>query len=138
MDAGDQFGDREGFDDIVIGAGGQAPDALFFLAAGGEHDDRHAGGFLAGAEAPAELDARDFGQHPVEQDQVGQFLGNGVLGLVAAFGGDHAEAFGLQIVAQQDGDIAFVFNHKNGGGHGCAPSVGVQLEPMGYLCSHSS
>src|SRR5215217_6014867 len=57
VDARDQLGDREGFYDIVVGAGREAPHALFFFAAGGEHDDGDARGLFARPDPPAEFDA---------------------------------------------------------------------------------
>ena len=58
------------------------------------------------------------GQHPVEQDQVGQLFLHAVGGVVAGFGGDDAEAFGFEIVAQQDRQVFFVLNDENRGWHG--------------------
>ncbi len=71
-DARQQFGDRERLDDIVVGAGGEAADALAFLAARGQHDDRQLPWSRAGAQAPAELDAGQARQHPVEDHEIGR------------------------------------------------------------------
>ena len=46
-----------------------------FLAARRQHDDRHVAGFGAAAQAAADLDARQLRQHPVEQHEIGLFLG---------------------------------------------------------------
>jgi hypothetical protein len=115
LDAGQQLGHREGLDHIVVGAGREAAHALFFLAARGDHDDRRARGFLAGAPAAAELDAGQAGQHPVEQDQVGHAVADALHRLVAALGGDNAEAFGLEVVAQHQGEIGLVLDDQDGG-----------------------
>ena len=65
-----QFRHRERLDDVVVGAGGEAAHLLALLAAGGQHDDRQLPGFRPRAQTPAELDAGQARQHPVEHDQI--------------------------------------------------------------------
>ncbi len=71
--AGEQLGHRERLGEIVIGAGVEAADTIRLLAARRQHNDRHVAGFLAAAQAAADLDAGKLRQHPVEQDEIGFF-----------------------------------------------------------------
>ena len=84
------------------------------LAARGQHDDRHVAGLLAAAQAAADLDAGELRQHPVEQDEIGLFLGGDQQRLLAVLRLEHAIAFALQIVAQQRDQRAFVFGDQDG------------------------
>ena len=67
-DAGEQLGQGERLDEVVIGAGIEARDAVADRIAGGEHEDR-GGGALA-AEALGDVVAVHGGEHDVEQDEV--------------------------------------------------------------------
>ena len=60
---------------------------------GGQHDDRHA---RLGPDDPADLDARELGQHQVEQDEVGAIGAEAVERLASVGGGDDAEALRLE------------------------------------------
>ena len=117
-DAGDQLAHREGLGQIVVGAGVEAADAIAFLATRGQHDDRHVAGLGLAADATADLDPRQFGQHPVQQNQIGQTL----LDLqhpLFAIGGDHdAIAFLFKVVGQEGRQGVLVFHHQNIGLHG--------------------
>ena len=55
---------------VVVGAELETDDALGFLGAGGEHDDRDRGGRLVRAHDAADLEAVDVRQHQVEHDQI--------------------------------------------------------------------
>ena len=82
-DAGQQFACRERLDHIVIDTGLEATDAIV-LAAGGQHDDRHFAGQRFLAPATGQVQAAGAGQHPVQQDQVGNAIGDRGLGLPAS------------------------------------------------------
>jgi hypothetical protein len=71
------------------------------LAAGGEHDDRQMRGLGSAAQAPAELEAGELRQHPVEEEEVRRALFDQRDRLLAVIGLCHREARGLQIVGQQ-------------------------------------
>ena len=58
----------ERLDEIVVGTGVQAGDAVGDGVAGGQHQDRDV---RSGAQPPAHLDAVDARQHHVEDDEVG-------------------------------------------------------------------
>ena len=117
-DAGDQLGHREGLGHIVVGTGVEAADTVAFLAARRQHDDRHVAGLGLAANAPADLDSREFGQHPVQQHQIRQtFLD--LEHALLAIGGDHdAVAFLLEVVGQQGRQGVLVFHNQNIGLHG--------------------
>ena len=110
-----KLGHGEGLGQIIVGAGVQAADAVGFLAARRQHDDGHIAGFLAAAQAAADLDAGKLRQHPVQHHQIGLFLGRDQKRLLAIAGFQHPVALALQIVAQQRDQGAFVFGNQDGG-----------------------
>ena len=67
----------------------------------------------AGADAAAELDAGEAGQHPVEQHEVGHLLAQADLGLVAAGDAVDLVALGLEIVAQEQRQRLLVLDDQN-------------------------
>ncbi len=68
-----QFADAERLDEIVIGTAIQSQDAVVYLVARCEHDDRHV---RHRAQAAADRETVELGQHHVEHDHVGaQALG---------------------------------------------------------------
>ena len=136
LDAGDQLGQRERLDDIVVGAGGEAAHALGLLAAGGQHDDRHALGVAAGAQTPAELDAGEAGQHPVEQDEIGRMVAQMQFSVVAARHAVDLEALGLEIVAQQQGERLLVLDDQDACRH-CV-SLSLNRPPVQPLAAGRS
>ena len=85
------------------------------LAPRRQHHDRHIAGFLAAAQAAADLDARQLRQHPVQHHQVGLLLGGDQQRFLAVAGFQHPVTFALQIVAQQGDQGAFVFGDQDGG-----------------------
>jgi hypothetical protein len=115
MHTGHQFDHRERLDDIVICADREAAHALRFFVLRGDHDDRQGAGRLARPQTPADLDARNTRQHPVENEEIGRGFGQALLGFVAAPDALHEIAFSLQIIADQQRDIDFVFDDQNAG-----------------------
>ena len=65
-----QFDHRIGFDHIIVRPGFKPPHPVGLLGAGCQHDDRNVARCGVGLQAPADLDARDAGQHPVKDDDV--------------------------------------------------------------------
>ena len=97
-DPGRELAQAERLGDVVVGAELQADDLVELGVLGGQHDDRHA---RFGADDAADLDARQLGQHQVEQDEVralGTELGQG---LAAVGGGDDPESVGFERVDQR-------------------------------------
>ena len=69
LDAGDDLGEAERLGDVVVAAGAERLDLVLDRVLGGEEEDR--GLEAALAEAAADLDPVEVGEHPVEHDQVG-------------------------------------------------------------------
>ena len=65
---------REGLDEVVVRTRVQAVDAVGDRIAGGEHQDRHVRSF---AQAPADLDAVEAGQHAIEDDEIRRPIARG-------------------------------------------------------------
>ena len=69
LHAGDELAWVERLRQIVVGADLEPDDLVDVLVAGGQHQDRDIGGL---ADAPADLDPVEVGQHQVEDDQRGR------------------------------------------------------------------
>ena len=110
--AGDQFLGAEGLGDIIVGAGLQPADAVVFLAAGGQHDDRQVGGLLAAAQAAAHLDAADALDHPVEQHEVGDDLLGEDQRLLAVAGARDLIVGALEMIGDEIGQRPVVFHQQ--------------------------
>ena len=96
-----QFLDAERLDDVVVGAGPQAADAVVGGVAGGQEDHRH---LRAGrAQALQHAEAVEAGHHHVEHDEVGLVLGHRGEGGRAAVGGHRLEAVEAQGPRTPDG-----------------------------------
>ena len=65
--AGEEFGEVEGFDEVVVGAEVEAADAVCGAVARGEEED---GGFAGETEAAEDLPALELGEHDVEDHGV--------------------------------------------------------------------
>jgi hypothetical protein len=111
-DARDDFVRAEWLGDVVIGSQLEPDDAVGFLGAGGEHDDRHGRGGRIGAQRAADFQPVEAGQHQVQQDQIGrspprfrEHLGAGRQRL-------HREAGAAQAVRQQHRDVGVVLDHQ--------------------------
>ena len=118
LDAGHHLARAEGFADVVVRTQLQPEQAINFVNAGGQHDDRHG---RKGAQLVAHLHAVQAWQHDVEQQQLGA-AGVGLQAaqrLLAVAKDAGGKTLGLQVVVQHVGDVGVVFhNPKGGGGHG--------------------
>ncbi len=103
----------ERLDDVIVGAGRQAAHALALLAARRQHDDRQRARRRARAQAAADLEAGDAGQHPVEDDEVGRRLEQPQFGLVAALDALDGEALRLEIVGEQQAQRVLVLDDED-------------------------
>ena len=89
-----QLGDRERLDEVVVGAGLQAGDAVLDLVARGQDADGDVD--AVGAQAADDADAVEVGHRHVEDDDRRRALRDGVERLVAAGGRRHGEALEAQ------------------------------------------
>jgi hypothetical protein len=108
----------ERLDQIVVGAGAQAPDLLLDLPLGGEHDDRDVRvGRLLGPDFRGHLVAVEVRQHHVQEDQVGR-LGAPQPEPLGAIGcGDDVVALLLERVLQETLDIRVIIDDEDLGRH---------------------
>ncbi len=112
LDTGNQLGQREGLDQIVVGTGLQPLDAVRQRIAGGEHDDRRiAPGIVA--QALAHLQPVDARQHQVQHDQV-VVLGGGQVQTAEAIlrAVDHV-ALELKVVQHVGENVTVVFDDQD-------------------------
>src|SRR6266550_2181155 len=111
LQPGKQLDEREGFDDVVVGAGVEALDPVAHGLAGGEHED---GGVVARPpKAPADLEAVGRRHHQVEDDDVrgvGIDRGQGLAAVTGEADGAALEAQGT-VQGRADG---WVVGHSAG------------------------
>jgi hypothetical protein len=111
FDAGDEFLHREGFGEVVVGAGFEAFDAVADFATGGEDED--ARGTSGGAEARENGEPIETWQAEIEDDEIGRRGERGAktLGAVGAgFGGVVATGERTDDVARE---LGFVFDDQD-------------------------
>jgi hypothetical protein len=132
-DARHELGRRERLGDIIVGAGIEAAHAIALLAARRQHDDRQVGGDGLAAQLAADLDARHQGQHPVEQDEVGDVLLHRGQHLLAVIGDRDAKARLLEVVAEKLDQRGFVFDDQ----HARLDRAGRRIASRGSLRRHA-
>ena len=71
FDAGDQRLGAKGFGDIVVCSQFETDDGVRFLGFGGQHDDGEERGIWIQPDPFADFETVHFGQHQVEDDQIG-------------------------------------------------------------------
>ena len=76
VDARQQLARRERLGDVVVRAALEARHLVALFGARGEHDHRQLAGFPIALERARELQAAGVGEHPVDQQQVGQLVGD--------------------------------------------------------------
>ena len=123
--AGVELAQRERLDEVVVGAGVEAVDAVVDRVARGEHE--HRGAVAGGAQPAADLEAVDARHHDVEHDRVDGALGERVERLLAVLGEVHVVAFERQRALQRGAHARFVVDHEDLHSH--AP--GAQLSTAG-------
>ena len=114
-DARQQLLGGKRFGDVVVGTSVQAGDLVRLVAARGQHQDGH--GFGAGILAPfaRQLQAALAGQHPVEQDDIGQHGIQLALRGIAVFGPNRRKAVVAQVDGNQLGNRRLVFDDEDAG-----------------------
>src|SRR5579862_5246800 len=106
----------ERFDDVVVGAGVEGGDLVFFGAADGEHNDGHGGG---GANLAARLEAVHDGHVHVEDDEVRAVGAHARQGFLAVAGFKNGVAAGRERGAHHAADLRLIVHHENRAGfHG--------------------
>lgn len=107
VDAGQEFAGGEGFDDVVVRAGGEAANAVGFLATRGEDDDGLAG--AVAAEGFEDCKSGEAGEDRVEKEK-GVVCGEGEAFSLGAVGGgeDFVAGVGEEVgEAATDGGVVF-------------------------------
>ena len=131
-DAGEQLARRERLGHVVVGAHLEAEDLVALLDAAGDHDHGDVLGVRVLLEAAADLPAVELRDHDVEQDQVGVDLARLLEGVGAGGGDDDVVTLLGEVVADQVGDVALVFDDEDatlllaGRGGGLHPSPSVR------------
>ena len=110
LDARHQLARGERLGDVVVGAQLQAEDLVELLAARRQHDDRDV---ALGADALADLEPVEPGQHQVEHHQVDRLAVDHLEGVVAARGGDHREPGVAQRVLDDGADGLLVLDDED-------------------------
>ena len=109
--AREQLAQREGLDQVVVGAGIEAGHAVVDRVARGEHQDRRA---VAGlAHAPADLEAVDVRHGDVEDDGVELLGGETVERLAAVLGERHVVALERQRALHRRAQRRLVIDHQD-------------------------
>ncbi len=109
-DAGEQFGKGEGLDEVVVGTGLQASDAVGDAIAGRENNNRHIG---RGAQAAGDLDAINSGEHQIENDEIMSSLAGGGEALGPIVSDRHLKPLKDEATTQVVGDLLLVFDNKD-------------------------
>ena len=101
---------REGFDDVVVGAGVEEPDDLGLVVAGGGHDHRCRGD---AAEHGQDLAAVEVGEAKVEDDDVGLPVDRGGERVGAGGLGAHRVASVGETAYQRGADVLIVLDDEH-------------------------
>jgi hypothetical protein len=111
--ARDQLARPERLGHVVVGAHLETDHDVRFLALGGQHHDRRPARLLALAQAAADLEAVQPGQHQVQQDQL-RLPADGLLeALLAVRRGEDAEALALEVVPDHLDDVGVVLDDQD-------------------------
>ena len=113
----------EGLDDVIVGAERQAAHALALLAARREHDHRHVARLVARPQPPANFEAGDARQHPVENDEIRRSLRDAQFRFVASIHMLNHEALRFHVVDEEQGERQFVLHDEDAR----RPIAGVRL-----------
>ena len=124
----------EGLDEVVVGAGPEAPDLLLHLALGGEHDDRGVPRALLGPDPARHLVAVELGQHHVEQQQVGVLEAPQPHGLGPVGRGQDLVALLAQGIGEQALDVGIVVDDEDLGGHAGLGGGGLGASVSDKVC----
>ena len=107
FDARHQFAHGERLGQIIICAHFETHDAIYLIIAGGEHQNRC--GHLLAQDA-RHFEAIQFGEHDVEQDEIGFELPGGIKRGASITDGFDGEAILFEIVGECFSQSEFVFD----------------------------
>ena len=116
-----QLRNRKRLGNVVVGAGCQAFDFVFFLSFGGEHDDRNVFNVRLAADQLADFHAGNFGQHPVQQNNRRAVFFNFGQRFVAPGLQNDFVAFFFKVIFQQQAESFFIFDNHYQRCHNFSP-----------------
>ena len=124
LEPGGELGEGEGLDDVVVGAGAQAGDALVDGAHRGQEDRR--GLDAGGADRLQEREAVEVGEHPVEDQHVEAAV-EGVHQALAAGAGRLDGVAGLaQALGEVVAGLGVVLDDEDAAGHEGQIRLGIR------------
>ena len=129
-DAGQQLVERERLDEVVVGTGVEAGDAIGDAVAGGQQQDRQAR--LGRAQTAADLQSVDTGQHDINDDEIGQLAEGFVERLFAGFGEIDLVAGEDQAASHHGENLGVVVDDEHFVGH-ITPSAYARLNMSSNL-----
>lgn len=118
IDTSEEFLDAEGFDDVVVGAGAQAVDAILFFAFGGEDDDGE--GWVSGTEFLEDVHAEHSREDQVQEDEIavgGESGGESGVSVGGFCGKEAMEGEGIDDTLS-DGVVVFDYEDTSAGHNG--------------------
>ncbi len=110
-ETGEEDGERERFDEIIVSARIETGDDIGGSITSGEHED--GGMVLGGAEAASDFDAVDARHHDVEDDGIKGADGEGGEGFFAIAGKGYGVILLLKTLGEETAHGRFVFSDEN-------------------------
>ena len=101
----------DGLGEVAVRAVLQTVLAQRLAGAGSDEDDRNAGGVGMPPENFAHGEAVEFGQHQIQNDQIGRDLPRPIKGFESVGGGNDLVAFRRQNVSDEFAKIRLVIHH---------------------------
>src|SRR6266849_3031556 len=127
LHACEQFSDREGFGDVVIGSEFETHNLVHFLAARGKHDDGNRRALRL--QLLTHIEPAHARHHHVEDDQVRGILQSPLEPFHAVECRYHLEALVLEIIAEPRDHVRLIFDDQNLRSHdlslGLSPEYGT-------------
>jgi hypothetical protein len=115
---GHQLAKGERLRNVVVGAKLEAGYPVALAGPRGEHDDRDVRGRGPGADYPAHLDAAEYGQIEIQNNQIWRCLADRSNGRIACAGNVYFDiAFAFEGMFDKPGNILFIFHDENTGTH---------------------
>src|SRR6266849_456659 len=111
LHASEQFSDREGLGDVVIGAEFETHNLIHFLAARREHDDRNRGALRL--QLLAHIQSAHAWHHHVEHHQVWGILQGQLEPFHAVESRYHLKALVLEIIAESRNHVRLILDDQN-------------------------